>query len=529
MRHNGPVTQREVSFGAHEQLISTTNEKGIITDVNVAFCRVAGYPREALIGQPHNLIRHPDMPSEVFAAMWARLKAGHHWMGVVKNRCANGDHYWVDAYVTPIREGGEVVGFESVRAKPSREMIERAERAYAAIRAGRRFAGSRWWPVTVAARSTWVLLAAVTVMTLSAALLQVPLLNLAIMGVAGLLAGLLPLGWSLAGLRAGSLGARGVIDDPVAQWVYCGSLDEAGQMTAARRCVEARLRTVTGRISEIVDRTRAAADATHRAVEQTTSAIEQQRIETDSVATATDEMLATVQEIARSAEHAAAAAEHTHKAAEAGRNTVKETVIAVTSVAEDVGDAADALAALESQSREIGVVVRMIRDIAEQTNLLALNAAIEAARAGEHGRGFAVVADEVRSLASNTQTSTTQIQRIVEGLQTGARNATELMRGGSGRAGLGVERAAAANAALLEIDEAASRISDRSIQVATAVEEQSTVTAEMNRNVHRIRDGVSQIAHSVELTTGATEEIVRLTGVLDALVERFSRADTGQS
>jgi len=522
MRNNGPVTGREVRFGENEQLISTTDIHGNITHCNDAFERVSGYRREQLIGQPHNLIRHPDMPSEVFAGMWERLKAGQHWMGVVKNRCANGDHYWVDAYVTPIREHGVVTGYESVRSCPARDLVARAEAAYAAIRRGDRGVLQGRWQESPALAGLGCLLAvalpsAAVVLVLGAAPLAA--------GLGGLVAGLLGVGvraQALIGVNTAAECSRAVIDDRATRLIYAGRGDAVGQLVAARSCIEARLRTVTGRLREVVTVALQAAAHTGQSVSSTRQSIDAQRVQVDCLATATDEMLATVQEIARSAEAAKGAADAVYQAADTGRATVSGAVRAVESLAADVVQAAAALEALEGQSREIGLVVRMIRDIAEQTNLLALNAAIEAARAGEHGRGFAVVADEVRSLASNTQRSTQEIQQIVERLQAGARTAAGTMHRGTGQAQDSLECARAATVSLDEIATAAAHISDINLQVATAVEEQSMVTAEMNRNVHTIRDGAGRISASAEGAEWAAGEMVSAGAVLEALVQRFT-------
>ena len=128
MRNNQPVTQRERTFPAQQRLISTTDAKGVITYCNDAFVEISGFTREELLRAPHNLVRHPDVPGAVFAHMWTTLKQGLPWMGIVKNRCKTGDHYWVNAYVTPVFEGNQVVGYESVRIKPTAEQIRRAAR-----------------------------------------------------------------------------------------------------------------------------------------------------------------------------------------------------------------------------------------------------------------------------------------------------------------------------------------------------------------------------------------------------------------
>src|SRR3990167_7780292 len=137
MRQNLPVTQRERTFAAHERLISTTDLNSNVTYCNDAFVTISGFTREELIGKPHNLVRHPDMPPTVFAHMWETIKQGKPWMGIVKNRAKNGDFYWVSAYVTPIYEGGQMSGYESVRTLPSEAQKRRAEALYARLRAGK--------------------------------------------------------------------------------------------------------------------------------------------------------------------------------------------------------------------------------------------------------------------------------------------------------------------------------------------------------------------------------------------------------
>ena len=137
MRNNQPVTQREITLAPSQKLISATDVEGKITYCNDAFVDISGFERTDLIGAPQNIVRHPDVPPAVFAHMWRALKQGQPWMGIVKNRSKNGDHYWVNAYVTPIFEGSRVVGFESVRVKPSADEIRRAQALYRRISQGK--------------------------------------------------------------------------------------------------------------------------------------------------------------------------------------------------------------------------------------------------------------------------------------------------------------------------------------------------------------------------------------------------------
>src|SRR5690625_5884530 len=154
MRRNYPVTNREQQYPEGEQLISTTTPRGVITAVNEAFCRISGFDQEELVGQAHNIVRYPDMPASVFGRLWEELKQGRSWLGLVKNRCRNGDHYYVDAYVMPMHEGEQLVGFQSVRTRPDPAAVTRAERCYRELRTGRR----RLWSWRLPAKWTvWVL------------------------------------------------------------------------------------------------------------------------------------------------------------------------------------------------------------------------------------------------------------------------------------------------------------------------------------------------------------------------------------
>ena len=171
MRQNLPVTQRERTFPGHERLISTTDLNSKITYCNDAFVAISGFTREELIGQPHNLVRHPDMPPAVFGHMWDTIKQGKPWMGIVKNRAKNGDFYWVSAYVTPVYEHGKVAGYESVRSLPSEEQKRRADKLYARLRNGKSPVPAietltydliRSWPLIIA---TLIILAAQTALS----------------------------------------------------------------------------------------------------------------------------------------------------------------------------------------------------------------------------------------------------------------------------------------------------------------------------------------------------------------------------
>ena len=254
---------------------------------------------------------------------------------------------------------------------------------------------------------------------------------------------------------------------------------------------------------------------------QTSQGIQGQQSQTDQLATAMNEMAATVQEVAHHALEAANAATKANHESHQGRQVVNNAVNTINALAEAIGRAGDAIQRVEADSDHIGTVLDVIRSIAEQTNLLALNAAIEAARAGEQGRGFAVVADEVRTLANRTQKSTQEIQQMIESLQAGSKEAVQLMEQSREQTQTGVEQTAKAGDALSTIADEVERINDMNTQIANATEEQSAVAEEINRNVVSISQVADKSAQGAEQTTRTSEELANLATNLQQVVAKF--------
>jgi len=297
--------------------------------------------------------------------------------------------------------------------------------------------------------------------------------------------------------------------------------DEMAQLATAFNAFVERMQDLVRQVGAATEQLAAASNQLSITSGETSQQVLSQQSETDQVATAMNEMTATVQEVARNANEAARSAQQTDEEASAGREVVRQTIASIQSLAAGVEDGAAVIERLSADSAEIGQVLDVIRSIADQTNLLALNAAIEAARAGEQGRGFAVVADEVRTLASRTQSSTEEIQKMIERLQGNAGNAVAAMEKGRVQGRESVAQASRAGDSLEAITGAVASINDMNAQIASAAEEQSAVAEEINRNVINISQAVDQTARGSQQISSASETLARLAADLQGQLSRF--------
>ena len=297
--------------------------------------------------------------------------------------------------------------------------------------------------------------------------------------------------------------------------------DELGQLQRAMQSMTVGLRELIGGISDGVTQIASAAEQLSAVTEQTSAGVNSQKVETDQVATAMNEMAATVQEVARNAEEASEAALVADQQAREGDKVVGEAIAQIERLATEVGNSTEAMGHLQRESDKIGSVLDVIKSVAQQTNLLALNAAIEAARAGEAGRGFAVVADEVRSLAQRTQKSTEEIEALIVGLQSGTQQVATIMDNSRGLTDSSVELTRRAGSALANITRTVSTIQAMNSQIATAAEQQSAVAEEINRSVLNVRDISEQTSSASEETAASSAELARLGIYLQTLVGRF--------
>ncbi len=517
MRNNQPVSQQEYDFPAAATLMSTTDINSHINYANAAFIAVSGFSEPEVLGQPHNLVRHPDMPPEAFADMWATLKGGESWTALVKNRRKNGDHYWVRANATPVERDGKIVGYMSVRTKPARAEVAAAEKLYADFRAGTTQGRSFHKGLIVRGGLLGGLLSLTQTLSVRwrvrIALLLMPLLALIGAAALGLAAG------SLAGLAAVLIGsallggwwleaqvtrplellaaqARKVAAGDTRTNVQMNRVDEIGMAMRAINQLGLMFRWIVDDVSEQILTVRVASGEIAQGTNDLSARTEQAASSLEQTAASMEEMNATVRTNADTAQQATQVAQEASRAAEQGGAVV--------------GRVNQTMDGITTSSRKISDIISVIDGIAFQTNILALNAAVEAARAGEQGRGFAVVASEVRSLAQRSAAAAKEIKTLisdsVEKVESGARQVGD------------------AEQTMGEIVHQVSRVGQLINSISHANHEQSTGIGQVSAAINHLDQVTQQNAALVEQSTAATESLRNQTNQLVRALAIF-RAD----
>jgi len=692
MKINLPVTQREIPFPQGKILVSKTDLKGVITYASDAFVELSGFTREELIGKSHNIVRHPDMPPQAFAWLWDTVKQGRPWRGIVKNRSKDGDHYWVDAFVVPVRKDGAIVGYMSVRSAPTRQQVSEAEALYqklnqskAPIKAGVGLLKS----LSIRARLV-LIMGFMAIMMAGGAAIGLGGLSLAnnalheayqehlkpslaiakmvhllgdnrsqiMLGIQhnpenphsnlhdhpvdvhidatlknreqieslraeylkhrideqertlvesffkardaysaegvsqardALKAGdygkaselllqkinpqfkelsaraddlqahlaksgekdfedsqfrfeqirALGIGGTLAGLLVvallGTLMVRSIVlpirtaighFDRIAEGKLTNDInitghDETGVLLNSLAGMQVHLKVMLDEIAQSANGIEARCRQLESQMSEVVEHSDQQRDRVMEVSSAMEEVSQSVSEVADSAEQTASAAVGSQVIVSDSTAQMARSMDATSRVVEAVQSSSSTITDLNQAIQRIGEITQTIKDIADQTNLLALNAAIEAARAGEQGRGFAVVADEVRKLAERTTNSTADISQTVHDIQNATCTAVQSMDQAVKEVEDGIGLLKASGSSLNEITATSDRVTDMSQHIAAAAKQQSVATDEVARNMEQISSLIEHNTDAAQQAWQATEDLAKTAEGLRELVRFF--------
>jgi len=506
MKNNLPVTDKEIILNDSHRIISTTDLKGRITSINADFLEISKFTEEELIGQSHNIVRHPDMPTEAFDDLWNSISNEKPWMGLVKNRCKNGDYYWVNAYVTPIFIDDQRVGYQSVRTKAKPGYKQQASSLYSQLRQGKKPSPIQKLLAYKNQIVTSIAIATPALVTMLATQGANTTTALGIIAGSILLSFVLMRTLNSRLTRLAAL-AKEYYHNDVSSLAYTGETNEYSEIEVAMLALSSQQVTLVELINRSCNELEDQLSNLSQATSITHKGLSSQQDELTQVLSAIHEMSTAVSQIASSAQNASDRSSEAGTQTEICSSSIKNNSQSMVELNDSINTSVNQVEKLKSDADSIGQIIKVINDIAEQTNLLALNAAIEAARAGEMGRGFAVVADEVRTLASRTQHSTSEIENTVKSLQSQVGEVVTAMEHGRKSANNTTDESNNLESSVNTIYGIINELNNMNDQIATATEEQSSVTEEINRNVTSINDASTDITHGFEKVNSANESL----------------------
>lgn len=529
MRAIPSVSTKEYVLQDHETVVSKTDLAGNITYVNADFVKISGFSESELLGSPQSIVRHPDMPREAFADFWATIRAGKAWTGLVKNRCKNGDYYWVEANAAPLIQDGKMVGYTSVRLKPTREQVQAAEHAYAAIRKGDKSIKILEGAVVRNNAASWLrmqwqklsLLKKLGGFTATIALGVAMVFWSGTVGRSDL-AAMLATGTVLAVLLGMWLLHNEVVI-PLRRTVQDLERMSAGDLTGKIPVLGFRemaamlqgLRVFQTNVKLLVGQIKEATDVVEAGASDIAQGNADLSAKTENQASSLQETAASMVQMTGSVKNNATAAQEATELVNCAADTAFKGGAAVSEVVQT-------MSSIKDSSSKIVDIIAVIDSIAFQTNILALNAAVEAARAGEQGRGFAVVATEVRNLAHRSSQAAKEIKTLihasVERVENGAslvdsagRTMTEIVQAVQKVAGLMGEIAAASKEQSSGIDQitlAVSHMDEITQQNSTVVESAAVAANAMQKQAEHL----SELVGSFRLVNKARAQAPQLHG-----------------